>query len=74
MSDRAEELEALIRRHCLACCCGSRAEVRRCMAKTCTLWPMRDLTAQGKTDRTTTKEKKHDQNLYRRQRHYARQC
>jgi len=33
-------LEA-IRRKCVDCCCGNAAEVRRCEAVTCALWPFR---------------------------------
>ena len=31
----------VIREKCMDCCCQQRAEVRRCAAKTCPLWPYR---------------------------------
>jgi hypothetical protein len=45
-----EELRALghpespiraIRSKCLDCCCGAASEVRKCVAVTCPLWPLR---------------------------------
>lgn len=30
-----------IRAKCVACCCGSKAEVRLCTIKSCPLWPFR---------------------------------
>jgi hypothetical protein len=30
-----------IRQHCLDCCCGQAAEVRKCVSTGCRLWPLR---------------------------------
>ena len=38
--ERTTPLRA-IRRHCLSCCGFNRAEVRRCVATRCPLWPLR---------------------------------
>jgi hypothetical protein len=32
---------SVIRDKCLDCCCGQEAEVRKCVAVTCALWPYR---------------------------------
>jgi hypothetical protein len=37
---RAQNLKA-IRGKCLDCCCGNSAEVRKCVAADCALWPFR---------------------------------
>lgn len=34
-------LRAAINAKCVECCCGSKAEVRRCEIETCPLWPVR---------------------------------
>ncbi len=38
--DDAYPLQA-IRQKCIDCCCGNAAEVRRCEAVNCALWPFR---------------------------------
>jgi hypothetical protein len=38
---RAQTPLKAIREKCLDCCCGSAAEVRKCVAVDCALWPYR---------------------------------
>ena len=38
---RAQNPLKAIREKCLDCCCGSAAEVRKCVALDCPLWPFR---------------------------------
>ena len=38
--ERTTPLKA-IRAHCIDCCAGNKAEVRRCVAVKCTLWHLR---------------------------------
>ena len=38
--ERTTPLKA-IRSHCIDCCCGNKAEVRRCVAVKCALWHLR---------------------------------
>ena len=38
---RAENPLKAIREKCLDCCCGNSAEVRKCVAVECALWPFR---------------------------------
>lgn len=58
MDDRITRGKA-IRLKCLDCCCGNSAEVRRCPATTCPLWPYRKGTEQRSTstDETTHEER-----------------
>lgn len=34
-------LRAAINAKCIECCCGQKAEVRRCEIRTCSLWEVR---------------------------------
>ena len=38
---RAQNPTKAIRAKCLDCCCGNAAEVRKCVATDCALWPFR---------------------------------
>jgi hypothetical protein len=38
---RAQNPSKAIREKCLDCCCANAAEVRKCVAVDCTLWPFR---------------------------------
>jgi hypothetical protein len=38
---RAQNPSKAIREKCLDCCCGNPAEVRKCVAVDCPLWPFR---------------------------------
>ena len=38
---RAQNPLKAIREKCLDCCCGNAAEVRKCVADDCALWPFR---------------------------------
>ena len=38
---RAQNPLKAIREKCLDCCCGNAAEVRKCVATDCPLWPLR---------------------------------
>lgn len=38
---RAQNPLKAIRERCLDCCCGNAAEVRKCVAVDCALWPFR---------------------------------
>jgi hypothetical protein len=38
---RAQKPLKAIREKCLDCCCGNAAEVRKCVATDCALWPFR---------------------------------
>ena len=38
---RAQKPLKAIREKCLDCCCGNAAEVRKCVATDCALWPYR---------------------------------
>jgi hypothetical protein len=38
---RAQNPSKAIREKCLDCCCGNAAEVRKCVAIDCPLWPFR---------------------------------
>jgi len=38
---RAQNPVKAIREKCLDCCCGNAAEVRKCVAVDCALWPFR---------------------------------
>jgi hypothetical protein len=38
---RAQNPLKAIREKCLDCCCGNAAEVRKCVAVNCPLWPLR---------------------------------
>jgi hypothetical protein len=47
-----------IRAKCLDCCGGSAAEVRRCLAVTCPLWPFRMGASPWRTWRETTERER----------------
>ena len=38
---RAQNPQKAIREKCLDCCCGNAAEIRKCVAVDCSLWPFR---------------------------------
>ena len=38
---RAQNPQKAIREKCIDCCCGNSAEVRKCIATDCPLWPFR---------------------------------
>jgi hypothetical protein len=47
-----------IREKCLDCCCGNAAEVRKCVADDCALWPYRMATNPFRKKRELTPEQK----------------
>jgi hypothetical protein len=54
-----------VRDKCLDCCCGSTAEVRRCGATSCALWPFRMGTNPWSRNRTPAQRAVSYQNLAR---------
>jgi len=67
---RAQNPSKAIREKCLDCCCGNAAEVRKCVAVDCALWPhrmgtnpfrkKRELSPQEKRERAQRLPKAHN--------------
>ena len=55
---RAQNPLKAIREKCLDCCCGNAAEVRKCIAVDCPLWPFRMRTNPFRKKRKLTAEQK----------------
>ncbi len=55
---RAQNPLKAIREKCLDCCCGNAAEVRKCVAVDCPLWPFRMGTNPFRKKRELTPEQK----------------
>lgn len=49
-----------IREKCLDCCCGNAAEVRKCVAVDCALWPFRMSGNPFRKQRELSAEQKHE--------------
>ena len=55
---RAQNPLKAIREKCFDCCCGNSAEVRKCAADDCALWPYRMATNPFRKKRELTPEQK----------------
>src|SRR6476660_271428 len=57
---RAQNPLKAIREKCLDCCCGNAAEVRKCVAVDCHLWPFRMRTNPFRKKRELGSAEKHE--------------
>jgi hypothetical protein len=57
---RAQNPLNAIREKCLDCCCGNAAEVRKCVADDCPLWPFRMSTNPFRKKRELGPAEKHE--------------
>jgi hypothetical protein len=57
---RAQKPMNAIREKCIDCCCGNAAEVRKCVAVDCRLWPYRMGTNPFRKKRTLSAEQKRE--------------
>ena len=57
---RAQNPLKAIREKCLDCCCGNAAEVRKCVAVDCPLWPFRMGTNPFRKKRELSRQQKHE--------------
>src|SRR6516165_5733381 len=57
---RAQNPLKAIREKCLDCCCGNAAEVRKCVAVDCPLWPFRMGRNPFRKKRELSRQQKHE--------------
>ena len=57
---RAQNPLKAIREKCLDCCCGNAAEVRKCVALDCPLWPFRMGRNPFRKKRELSRQQKHE--------------
>lgn len=52
-------LRSAINAKCIDCCCGQKAEVRRCAIESCSLWPVRPFRARVPSDGPKREQPEH---------------